>query len=413
MPRLTSRPSWRAFAIALGVVLLPVAWAVPSHLHALSFVARAAELQEGWGGALARLGSGDFREQALSIPSRHGALRARLYRPERGSERTVLLTTGVHADGIDEPRLVELARDLAAGGVSVVTPELPDLLEYRITPRLADLVEDAARWVVDQPELAPDRKVGLIGISFSGGLSLVAAGRPGLQEKVAFVLSFGGHGDLPRVLRYLCSGVQSDGVRRPPHDYGLAVLLLNMADRVVPTEQVEPLRDAIRTFLRASNLTLHDVPRAEETFARARAMQAELPAPASTLMAYVNERDVASLGAVLLPHIEAFASDASLSPERSPPPRAPVWLLHGAGDNVVPAIESTLLARHLADHTEVQQLSTPLISARRARSRRDRAGRASARALLGGPAQHPVDHLERSAAASVRGTPRTLSVGET
>ncbi|MGA9523636.1 MAG: hypothetical protein WBV82_19400, partial [Myxococcaceae bacterium] len=100
----------------------------------------------------------------------------------------------------------------------------------------------------------------------------------------------------------------------------------------------------------------------EETFARARAMQAELRAPASTFMGYVNDRDVASLGSVLLPHVEAFASEASLSPERSPPPHAPAWLLHGAGDNVVPAIESTLLARHLSERTEVQQLSTPLIS---------------------------------------------------
>ena len=38
--------------------------------------------------------------------------------------RTVLLTGGVHAKGIDEPRLVKLAGDLAAGGTPVVTAEV-------------------------------------------------------------------------------------------------------------------------------------------------------------------------------------------------------------------------------------------------------------------------------------------------
>ena len=44
------------------------------------------------------------------------------------------------------------------------------------------------------------------GISFSGGLSIVAAGRPALRDKVSYVMSFGGHGDLPRVMKYLASG---------------------------------------------------------------------------------------------------------------------------------------------------------------------------------------------------------------
>ena len=51
----------------------------------------------------------------------------------------------------------------------------------------------------------------MMGISFAGGLSIVAAGRPALRDHVAVVLSLGGHGDLPRTLRYLCTGIQADG----------------------------------------------------------------------------------------------------------------------------------------------------------------------------------------------------------
>ncbi|MGA9524683.1 MAG: hypothetical protein WBV82_24710, partial [Myxococcaceae bacterium] len=71
--------SRRALWVALGGVLLAGAVVAPSHLQALSFVARAAELKEGWGGGIANWGTGVHREQALSIPSRHGVLRGRLY----------------------------------------------------------------------------------------------------------------------------------------------------------------------------------------------------------------------------------------------------------------------------------------------------------------------------------------------
>ncbi len=61
-------------------------------------------------------------------------------------------------------------------------------------------------------------------------------------------------------------------------------------------------------------------------------------------MNYVNERDVAHLGPILLPHVAELGGDPSLSPAMAPPPAAPVYLLHGAGDNVIPAAETLALA---------------------------------------------------------------------
>jgi dienelactone hydrolase len=355
--------TWRVTLLAvLAGLLLVLLLVVPDLLRGLSFVARAADLKGGLVERIAHWGTSPVSEQEARIPSRHGDLRARVYRPADPNGRTVLVTPGVHADGIDEPRLVKLARDLAAGGLTVLTPELPDLVRYRITPRETDMIEDAALWAASRPELAPDGRVGLLGISFAGGLSIVAAGTPLLRDKVAFVLSFGGHGDLERVLSFLCTGVQSDGQRRKPHDYGVVVILLSVAERVVPPEQVEPLRAGLLTFLRASHLAMHDGQRARETFAEARRLQSEMPEPAATFMRYVNERDVAALGPLLLPQALAFAHDSALSPERSLAPAAPVYLLHGMDDTVIPAIESELLARWLAPQGEVHHLSTPLIT---------------------------------------------------
>ncbi|MDY7230839.1 hypothetical protein [Hyalangium rubrum] len=351
-----------SLAVVLGAGLLLALFVVPDLLRGLALVIRAAGMQEQWFGSLAHWQTGPFEVSELQVPSRYGPLRARLYRPREPRDHPVVLTSGVHADGIDEPRLVKLARDLAAGGQVVLTPEPTDLLRYEITPRLPDMIEDAARWLSEQRELAPDGKVSLLGISFSGGLSVVAAGRPALKEKVAATLSLGGHGDLSRVLSFLCTGVLPDGQSLKPHDYGVVVILLNVADRLVPPEQVEPLRAAIRTFLRASHLTLTDARRAEETFEEARRLQRQLPEPAATLMGYVNTREVTALGARLLPHVQAFAADPSVSPERSPPPASPVYLLHGADDTVIPAMEASLLAQALRPHTKVHLLATPLIT---------------------------------------------------
>ncbi len=348
---------------AVGVALLVVALVVlPGYLRGLSLVVRAAGMQGRVETALANWRVSVHDVSDLRVPTRHGPVRARLYRPLTPRGPPVVLTSGVHADGIDEPRLVKLAEDLAQGGQVVLTPEPADLLRYEITPRLPDIIEDAAAWTASQPELAPKGKVALYGISFAGGLSVVAAGRPALKDRVAATLSFGGHGDLPRVLTFLCSGELPDGGHLAPHDYGVVIILLNVAEKLVPPEQVEPLRAGIRTFLRASHQAMVDRALAEQTFAKARELQAALPEPAATLMGYVNTRDVAKLGPRLLPFVKAFAADPALSPERSPPPSAPVFLLHGEGDTVIPARESQRLARALRPHTQVHALATPLIT---------------------------------------------------
>jgi len=363
----------RRWIAIVAIALLIVGYLTVPYVRALSLIVRAANM----GGTVEAFANGRARkvaiEPATTIATRHGEVPARFYRPEGTFNRTVLLVPGIHAMGIDEPRLTALARDLAGSGVGVMTMALPDLQRYEITPRSTDVIEDAVAGLSRNPELARDGHVGIVGISFAGGMSLVAAGRSTVRDRVAFVLSFGGHGDLPRVIRYLCTGETPhvDGVAtHPPHDYGVAIVLYGLAPRVVPPDQVEPLRDGIRTFLSASQLTLVDQKQADATFAKAKEVAKTLPEPAATYLTYVNDRNVKALGPVLVPHIANGASDPAVSPERAPsPPLAPVYLLHGAEDTVIPAVESVLLSgflerrqahvrvllSHLITHAEVDK----------------------------------------------------------
>jgi dienelactone hydrolase len=243
----------------------------------------------------------------------------------------------------------------------VVTPEIPDLLNFQLTGRVTDTIEDAALWIVKRHDLFGSSPVAMLGVSFSGGLSIVAAGRPSLRDRVAYVLSFGGHGNLPRVLRFLCTGIEpalsgDSGRARRPNNYALTVMLHQAADLVVPAEQSGVLREGIEIFLRASALDRFDKTQADRTFVEARALQMRMPEPSANLMAYVNDRNVAALGRALLPYLDRLGQDPSLSPDRSAAPSAHVYLLHGSDDNVIPAVETERLAQHLEKATKVRTL---------------------------------------------------------
>src|SRR5712671_5303014 len=336
---------WSIVVVALvgaGLIARP-------YVHGASFVIRAAEMQ-GAARRLAELDTTHVSERDITIPTRRGPMRARVYEPAGSHTRAALLTSGLHASGIDEPRLVRLAQQIAASHTAVVTPDIPELSRFEIAPAITDAIEDAGGWLAADATLAPDHRAALMGISFSGGLSVVAAGRPSLAHRVAYVFSLGGHDDLARVLRYLCTGAEPRPVPSvrlgsstaettfvlPPHDYGVAVILLSLADRVVAPSQVERLRAGVRRYLWASALDGGvDKARAPAEFDAVRAYDRTLPEPSATLLRYVIERDVVHLGARLLPLLGPQGAAPSLSVSKSPKPSAPVFLLHGLEDNVV------------------------------------------------------------------------------
>lgn len=364
--RLRGRLAWVTVTSAIGITV-GATWLIATpYVRAATLLARAA----GLGGRIEQVAHATARAVTVlppgHVPTRQGNVPAQIYRSSGRVTRAALLVPGVHAMGITEPRVSALADDLAGSGLTVMTMALPDLTAYRITARSADVIEDAVAWMARQADLAPDGRVGLMGVSFAGGLSLVAAGRPSIRDKLAYIVSLGGHGDLQRVIDYLTTGQVpqvSGAASLPPHDYGLAVVAYAAADRLVEADQAEPLREGIRRFLLASQHTLVDADEAETMFRDAREFGAALPEPSATYLSYVNERNVNALGTLLTAHVHD-AADPAASPERASSwPAAPVFLLHGDSDNVIPAAESVLLGNVLrARGVKTRVLLTPLIT---------------------------------------------------
>src|SRR5437763_1582530 len=126
----------RLVPVAASLLLVVASlFLVRPYIHGLSLVIRDADLQ----GTIRRLADLDRaaeQERDLAIPTSKRMLRSRLYQPAKPGSRVVLLVSGLNPGGIDELRLVRLASELAADNVAVVTPDIPELSTFDITPAI-------------------------------------------------------------------------------------------------------------------------------------------------------------------------------------------------------------------------------------------------------------------------------------
>ncbi|MDB4931821.1 MAG: hypothetical protein JWM10_4305, partial [Myxococcaceae bacterium] len=172
-----------------------------------------------------------------------GGLRARLLVPRgAGPWRAVVVAHGVHHRGIDEPRTLAFVRALARGGVAVLCPQLDALADYRVSPATVTEMRAAVAWASAQP-WAEGHRAGLVGISFGGGLALIAATDPALRGRLSFVASVGGHHELARVARFLALDARA-------HPYGVAVFAYANAERLVEASELAGFRAALGALLR-------------------------------------------------------------------------------------------------------------------------------------------------------------------
>jgi pimeloyl-ACP methyl ester carboxylesterase len=279
-------------------------------------------------------------ESELTLTTSSGTIRARLYRTAGPPGPGLVIAHGVHYRGIDEARLVPFARELARAGRVVLTPELSDLADYRITAQGIDVIGESVRWLSEQRTLVRDPKVGLLGFSFAGGLALVAAQRPDLRERVEFVSSVGGHHDLSRVLMFLIeqrietpAGLQ----RASAHEYGLVVLVYQHLEQFVDEADRAVLGDSLRFWLREDRAS---------AWARASQRSTESGERLFELLASGKLRQLA-------PRLSELIARQSSTLRRLSPRghlrglRVPVYLLHGSADSVIPPSETDWAAREL------------------------------------------------------------------
>ena len=293
----------------------------------------------------------------LTLPLPSGTVRARLYTPTDESDAPALIVLhGVHHMGMDEPRMIAFARAMASTGLRVLTPELPHIDDYHVDASTITTIGDTAVWFSSNTGNQP---VGILGLSFSGGLSLMAAAEPAYAPHIKFVTAVGSQDSMARVAAYYRTGndPRPDGTieHLTPHEYGPLVIEYQHLEDFMPAGYSPQDLTAQRLVLRDH---LYEQPDRERTdFATLTPTQSTL---AHQLMSTTSPATQALLQASEQRHLDYAAT---VSPRGCLHYlKVPVYILHGEGDNIIPAAESLWLASELPDGDLKAMLISPVIS---------------------------------------------------
>lgn len=326
---------------------------VRTHLQAVAVLHEVEGYPVPW---IARGLIGPVTRQDLLIPISDGSatqqVRARLYRPAHAANApAMVIFHGVHHLGIDEPRLMGFASAIASCGVQVLTPELPDIKDYRVSQQSLQTIGGSVAWFAARTG-AP---VGVTGLSFSGGLALVAAADPRYHPAFKFVLAVGSQDSMARVVQYYRTGrdLRPDGTveQLPPHEYGPLVIEYEHLEDFVPPQDLAPVQAVLRAHLY------------EDSASQKRASLELNPAQKRESLELMDATSAATHARIQAVAREHAAEMAALSPEgRLANLGIPVYLLHGQGDNVIPSAETLWLARELRPQDLKAMLVSPILS---------------------------------------------------
>jgi len=264
----------------------------------------------------------------------------------------MVLVHGIHHLGIDEPRLMNFARAAASDGFSVLTPEIAALADYRVDGASISTIGESSAWLQQRLGTGP---VTVVGVSFAGGLSLLAACDPRYAPHVRELVLMGAYDNLARVARFLATSQAEfpDGRMEPyaAHDYGAAVFVYSHIDQFFAATDLAVAHDALRDWL-------------WERPSDAQALFPRLSPASRATMEILLARQIDRLRPILLGAIQADDSQLSaISPEgKLGALHAPVFLLHGATDDIIPSTESLWLEKEIPRPYLRAALITPAFS---------------------------------------------------
>jgi dienelactone hydrolase len=329
----------------LAIVLALAAFTptIDDHLQAVSVMMQV--MDPDTHSLLARYRQLPVREETISLPN---GIRARRYRPEKVRARHAMVVVhGVHRMGIEEPRLIAFSRSLAAEGIEVLTPELPGIADYRVTPDSITAIGEAAK----EMHRLTGQPVGIFGLSFSGGLALIAAADERFRDDVAFVIAVGAHHDMGRVARFFAinEAPRPDGstLKMQAHGYGALVLAYDHPEDFFPAGEISAAQSCLKQVLYETTCD-----------------SGRLPPKTREEMQHVFANDTAYFREKILASAARHEAEyAQVSPRgKLGGLKAEVMLLHGAGDDVIPPSETEWLAQEVPPKLRKAVLISPAIS---------------------------------------------------
>jgi pimeloyl-ACP methyl ester carboxylesterase len=174
----------------------------------------------------------------------------------------IFLVNGTVPEGKKLPAVRHLAEGFARAGYLVVVPDLPGLMEDRITPRTVKETTQVAHKISTRSD-AKGGEVTLVGISTGATLSLLAAENPVLKGKVSLVAGVAPYADILTVVSVATTGHyrRSDGelVRYKAAPFLSYVVARSLIAALPPGEDRQTLMSELEKVGRDSPHPLSDL----------------------------------------------------------------------------------------------------------------------------------------------------------
>ncbi|TGL85590.1 alpha/beta hydrolase [Leptospira congkakensis] len=245
----------------------------------------------------------------------------------------VYIQHGMSALGIDDPRILELAENIASSNHSVLLPELPEVKGLRIEEKTISNIQDLMLEIHSTKRLFNGNDLGYLSASFSGGMGLIAASKSNTRNKIKSSMAIGAYCDFLDTVPFVFSNYKVD-------PYAVYVILYNFLHRF-EVELAEELQSvyyvaALDNGLKRTGTDAQSKSLLEKTSRRAKEFfyQVEIDGNFRNELA---KRVLATVPKNLPENLSPFYQLETLE--------GPVSLLHGKTDPVISPEESEKLTR--------------------------------------------------------------------
>jgi pimeloyl-ACP methyl ester carboxylesterase len=344
---LKSRLLWLLLFVLLGFGAYRLSYDLRSYSLLIHFLDPQAS------GPLLRWETYAVTTQDIMIPAANGPVPGRLYLPTGVAHPPgMVVVHGIHHLGIDEPRLMSFSRAAAGSGFAVLTPQIGALADYRVDAASIPTIGESPGWLQQRLGAGP---VTVVGVSFAGGLSLLAACDPRYASHIRALVLMGAYDDLGRVSRFLATSQAElpDGrrVAYTAHDYGAAVFVYSHLEQFFSASDLDVAHEALRDWL-------------WERPPDAQALLPRLSPAGRAIMEILLTRQIDRIRPQLLDAIRVDETQlAAISPQgKLGSLRAPVFVLHGSTDDIIPSTESLWLEKEIPRQYLRAALITPAFS---------------------------------------------------
>ncbi len=291
-----------------------------------------------------------LRESKGTVNEKDFSWKVRVYEPILSKPLGLIaVVNGFSVKGDEDERIHNICRAAASAGFRVVQPSIQELNELRIN---SDSVEEFAlclKAIAEDPKLGIDGRVALFAPSFTAGLGLNACAHPKAQKLVSSICAVGTFARINSSVEFLLKEEEID-------DYGRLILMKNFIELVIGPnpEIINALQvDIEDNGFKRKNLEFPDT--FEKLSPENKSLYLKMKNDADFRFEIYNEISKHEVCQDIYSKMDVMEKAGEL--------KAPITLIHGAADDVIPPSESEELHNEIIKSGGISELLlTPLLS---------------------------------------------------